>query len=78
MTRGSLGEVLPSSVKALFVSAWATAAASTAGNPEAPADSSAKITWAGHTLTAPGVTDPPRHLRWTVAAVEVEDDFGPL
>jgi ATP-dependent helicase/nuclease subunit A len=79
MTRGSLGEVLPSSVKALFVTAWAAAAASV-GEPAASptAASSSQISWAGHTLLVPAVTDAPRHLRWTLPAAEVVDDFGPL
>jgi ATP-dependent exoDNAse (exonuclease V) beta subunit len=78
MTRGSLGEVLPSSVKALFVTAWA-AVASVGGSgtsPTTPAPT--EVSWAGHTLLVPALTDAPRHLRWTFPAAEVVDDFGPL
>jgi hypothetical protein len=80
MTRGSLGEVLPSPVKTLFVTAWAAAAAVSVGGPAASptAPSSTEVSWAGHTLLVPAVTDAPRHLRWTLPAAEVVDDFGPL
>jgi ATP-dependent helicase/nuclease subunit A len=69
MTRGSLGEVLPVSVKALFVAAEADAGQS---------GSDTMVTWAGHTLMVPAAVESPRHLMWTEPAAEVLDDFAQL
>ena len=63
MTRGSLGEVLPASVKALFGAA--------AGNV-------AEVRWLGHTLLVPGPVASPRRLTQMARTAEVADDFEPL
>jgi len=63
MTRGSLGEVLPASVKALFGAA--------AGNV-------AEVRWLGHTLLVPGPVASPRRLTQMAPTAEVADDFEPL
>ena len=76
MTRGSLGEVLPASVKALFVTAASRHAA-----PKVCAttdDDDVKIGWSGHTLLVPDPVATPRYLTRTAVTAEVDDDFGQL
>ncbi len=76
MTRGSLGEVLPASVKALFVTAASRHAA-----PKVCAttdDDDVKIGWSGHTLLVPDPVGTPRYLTRTAVTAEVDDDFGQL
>jgi ATP-dependent exoDNAse (exonuclease V) beta subunit len=63
MTRGSLGEVLPASAKALFVTA---------------ALNVGEITWLGHTVLVPGPAASARQLTPTAVTAELVDDFGRL
>jgi ATP-dependent helicase/nuclease subunit A len=63
MTRGSLGEVLPASIKALFAAA---------------ANDVSAVRWSGHTLHVPGSAPSPRQLARAMATAEVADDFGRL
>jgi ATP-dependent helicase/nuclease subunit A len=69
-TRGSLGEILPASVKALFASAGAV--------PHLD-----EVRWIGpsgdpHTFVVPDGVAPPRATRLFAGATPVIDDFGPL
>ena len=73
MTRGSLGEVLPDSVKALFVQAMLEA--STGGED-------VRLTWVGpsgtHVFTVPGVAPEARMLETRREVTERTDDFAPI
>jgi ATP-dependent helicase/nuclease subunit A len=72
MTRGSLGEVLPAAVKALFVAASKHAAPKVCATND---DNDVEIGWSGHTLLVPGPVAAPRHLARTLETAEVVDDF---
>jgi hypothetical protein len=75
MGRGSLGEVLPDPVKALFVRAMAAQAAG-------PHDDQA-VSWTGpgghvHRLAVPGAPAAPRVFAAKRTATVVLDDFSPI
>jgi ATP-dependent exoDNAse (exonuclease V) beta subunit len=64
MTKGSLGEVLPQSVKDLFVQVAATGVA---GERTA--------TWRTHSFAVPAAADPPLAFTRTFEAPQLVDDF---
>ena len=75
MGRGSLGEVLPASLRPMFVAASAEASAG-GGRPGA-------VTWTaeagrGHVFAVPGIDAAPRRLAPAAASAERVDDFAPV
>ncbi len=75
MGRGSLGEVLPDQVKALFVQAMVEQMAS------GPEDQ--RVSWTGpsgatHVITVPGVVAEPRRLETKGALAAWVDNFAPI
>ena len=68
MTRGSLGEVLPARVKALFVETTRVTTDEADG----------EIRWSGHSFLVPAPVATPRHFVRPIVTAEVVDDFEPL
>ncbi len=75
MGRGSLGEVLPDPVKALFVQAMVE---QMAGGPEDQLVSWTGPSGAAHVFTVPGVAEEPRKLETKRAPAAWVDHFAPI